>query len=144
MLLRVLSLSEVIISVTGGSEEFSTTTLLCQVCSDKASGFHYGVFACEGCKVSAIAYVCAFSVATAPPCPAALDTELVRGGSMVALRRVRFRMPSSIVASSYSQRPLCSDTFWRGEKRRVIADAGCVRRRRSRWQCRTRLSVRAR
>ncbi|CAI2294138.1 unnamed protein product [Caenorhabditis sp. 36 PRJEB53466] len=25
-------------------------TILCQVCSDKASGFHYGVFACEGCK----------------------------------------------------------------------------------------------
>uniref|UniRef100_A0A9J2PC44 Nuclear receptor domain-containing protein n=3 Tax=Ascaris TaxID=6251 RepID=A0A9J2PC44_ASCLU len=25
-------------------------TLLCQVCSDRASGFHYGVFACEGCK----------------------------------------------------------------------------------------------
>ncbi|PIO73918.1 zinc finger, C4 type, partial [Teladorsagia circumcincta] len=34
-----------------GSEEFSVTTLLCQVCSDKASGFHYGVFACEGCKI---------------------------------------------------------------------------------------------
>lgn len=23
----------------------------CSVCSDKASGFHYGVLSCEGCKV---------------------------------------------------------------------------------------------
>lgn len=23
---------------------------LCQVCSDNASGFHYGVWSCEGCK----------------------------------------------------------------------------------------------
>lgn len=25
--------------------------LLCQVCSDRASGFHYGINSCEGCKV---------------------------------------------------------------------------------------------
>nr|CAD2132899.1 unnamed protein product [Meloidogyne enterolobii] len=24
--------------------------LLCKVCSDRASGFHYGIFSCEGCK----------------------------------------------------------------------------------------------
>uniref|UniRef100_A0A667ZIK8 Peroxisome proliferator-activated receptor alpha n=1 Tax=Myripristis murdjan TaxID=586833 RepID=A0A667ZIK8_9TELE len=29
---------------------FSPLTLECRVCSDKASGFHYGVHACEGCK----------------------------------------------------------------------------------------------
>ena len=27
--------------------------LLCKVCGDVASGFHYGVHACEGCKVRA-------------------------------------------------------------------------------------------
>nr|XP_012229727.1 PREDICTED: nuclear hormone receptor family member nhr-85-like [Linepithema humile] len=25
-------------------------TLLCEVCEDKAAGYHYGVFSCEGCK----------------------------------------------------------------------------------------------
>lgn len=36
----------------GPEEKFSPLSLECRVCSDKASGFHYGVHACEGCKVS--------------------------------------------------------------------------------------------
>ncbi|XP_051247848.1 peroxisome proliferator-activated receptor alpha isoform X1 [Dicentrarchus labrax] len=34
----------------GPEESFSPLNLECRVCSDKASGFHYGVHACEGCK----------------------------------------------------------------------------------------------
>lgn len=29
----------------------------CFVCQDKSSGYHYGVSACEGCKVSAIIFL---------------------------------------------------------------------------------------
>ncbi|KAA8580046.1 hypothetical protein FQN60_005581 [Etheostoma spectabile] len=36
----------------GPEESFSPLNLECRVCSDKASGFHYGVHACEGCKSS--------------------------------------------------------------------------------------------
>ncbi|XP_070583365.1 nuclear receptor subfamily 1 group D member 2 isoform X2 [Erythrolamprus reginae] len=32
------------------SVEFNGMVLLCKVCGDVASGFHYGVHACEGCK----------------------------------------------------------------------------------------------
>ncbi|KAF7637376.1 hypothetical protein Mgra_00003121, partial [Meloidogyne graminicola] len=31
--------------ITAGEE-----IILCKVCSDRASGFHYGIFSCEGCK----------------------------------------------------------------------------------------------
>ncbi|XP_030575544.1 peroxisome proliferator-activated receptor alpha a isoform X1 [Archocentrus centrarchus] len=37
-------------AVAGQDESASTLSLECRVCSDKASGFHYGVHACEGCK----------------------------------------------------------------------------------------------
>ncbi|XP_019065507.1 nuclear receptor subfamily 1 group D member 2 isoform X1 [Fukomys damarensis] len=33
-----------------GVTKFSGMVLLCKVCGDVASGFHYGVHACEGCK----------------------------------------------------------------------------------------------
>ncbi|EDL94084.1 nuclear receptor subfamily 1, group D, member 2, isoform CRA_a [Rattus norvegicus] len=33
-----------------GMTKFSGMVLLCKVCGDVASGFHYGVHACEGCK----------------------------------------------------------------------------------------------
>lgn len=33
------------------SAELNGMVLLCKVCGDVASGFHYGVHACEGCKV---------------------------------------------------------------------------------------------
>lgn len=46
--------SEVFVASTGQDENSSGSLALeCRVCADRASGFHYGVHACEGCKVSA-------------------------------------------------------------------------------------------
>lgn len=35
--------------------------IACRVCGDKASGYHYGVTSCEGCKVSSHIPLVAFS-----------------------------------------------------------------------------------
>lgn len=37
--------------------ELNGMVLLCKVCGDVASGFHYGVHACEGCKVKFLMYI---------------------------------------------------------------------------------------
>lgn len=42
--------SEVAPSSDVGDSAIAPLSLECRVCSDKASGFHYGVHACEGCK----------------------------------------------------------------------------------------------
>lgn len=45
--------SEVFASSAVQDENSSGSLALeCRVCADRASGFHYGVHACEGCKVS--------------------------------------------------------------------------------------------
>lgn len=49
--LEVCSCSCHWLSVSLNFLEFNGMVLLCKVCGDVASGFHYGVHACEGCKV---------------------------------------------------------------------------------------------
>jgi len=41
-------------SCAAGQQPF----IACRVCGDKASGYHYGVTSCEGCKVSDLILLC--------------------------------------------------------------------------------------
>jgi len=45
-------------SCTAGQQPF----IACRVCGDKASGYHYGVTSCEGCKVSCLILLLDFSL----------------------------------------------------------------------------------
>lgn len=54
--------SSVSSSSCSSTPEFDGTTVLCRVCGDKASGFHYGVHSCEGCKVRNNLYFVALNV----------------------------------------------------------------------------------
>lgn len=45
-------------SCAAGQQPF----IACRVCGDKASGYHYGVTSCEGCKVSCLILLFAFTL----------------------------------------------------------------------------------
>lgn len=40
--------------------EFDGDIVLCRVCGDKVSGFYYGVYVCEGCKVGGLVDLSSF------------------------------------------------------------------------------------
>lgn len=70
--------SSVIFGMAPSQEDLSASSssslnLECRVCADRASGYHYGVHACEGCKVSEASlplfYYCTAKMSPFPPTP---------------------------------------------------------------------------
>lgn len=88
----------------------------CPICSDKISGFHYGIFSCESCKgffkrtvqnrknyVCLRGAVCPVTIATRKKCPACrFEKCLQKGMKLEAIREDRTRGGRSNYQCSYS------------------------------------------
>lgn len=68
--------SSVVYGMAAGQEELLTSSsslnLECRVCADRASGYHYGVHACEGCKVRGRFQQCIIQLSSIGAFPLAL------------------------------------------------------------------------
>lgn len=88
----------------------------CPICSDKISGFHYGIFSCESCKgffkrtvqnrknyVCLRGAACPVTIATRKKCPACrFDKCLQKGMKLEAIREDRTRGGRSTYQCSYT------------------------------------------
>ena len=88
----------------------------CPICSDKISGFHYGIFSCESCKgffkrtvqnrknyVCLRGAACPVTIATRKKCPACrFDKCLQKGMKLEAIREDRTRGGRSTYQCSYA------------------------------------------
>jgi hypothetical protein len=77
---HLLNTSNRVASVPGKPRGATYDGNVCMICSDRASGFHYGVLACEGCK-GFFKRVCKEKVAKADDPVETLDAAAAAGAS---------------------------------------------------------------